>query len=60
VAERTEYEERMLVLFMDRYNELTVEHHVQAMCWDELPLGVRESVAGALSTVVDQVERDMY
>lgn len=54
------YEERMLVLFMDQYNEAVVKYQVQAMCWDELPLGVRESVREALECVVQQVEGDMY
>ena len=54
------YDETMLVLFMDQYNEHLVRHGCEAMCWDELPLGVRESISGALNAVIEQVTHDMY
>ena len=60
MAERSEYEEQMLVLFMDRYNREVATRNCEAMCWDELPLPIRESMAGALNVVVDRVETDMY
>ncbi len=60
MAEPSDYTKIMLDKFVERYDEGVVRQGCRAMCWYELPPGVKTALREAFLATAEQMQEELY